>query len=268
MGSGFSARGEGLLGSAIYGEPSPRTASLALNGPLGLLNLSAGAAYQCEPSISLEELTVSGGASTSIAFAGGRFGMARTIADSFAFLVPDKTIRRERVDAKSAGSSTIATSIAGHAALIPNLESYSASLVGIEMPESAPETSPSIPAVVLRPGYRSGTIIAVGARRSFLVRGRLLGPDGMPSASMIGDVSTASGKALGIATFTDDDGLFEVYGLTPGAYSIRWENGNSTDFSLGETELREVTIGDLLSEYPALSGSNALIGPSGERTKP
>jgi len=237
--AGISARGEGFIGA----PGTPLTSSLSLSGPAGFLDAAVGAAYQKEPSIAFEKFGINGGASTTLAFAGGHFGLTRNINDSFAFLVPDASAGRERVVALTGVYNPIATSHAGHASLISNVPSYKGTAVSIEMPESAPEIAPSVHAVLLRPTYRSGTVINVSLKRNIMVRGRLMGQNGKPLAGTLGDLKTITGEPLGIATFTDGEGVFELYGLEPGRYEVAWENGTLTVFSLAETTLNEIDLG-------------------------
>jgi len=136
------------------------------------------------------------------------------------------------------------------------------------MPESPPDAAPSIQSVALRPGYRSGTIIAVSVQRSFPVRGRLLGADGKPSSGRIGDLHSAAGKALGVATFTDEDGVFELYGIAAGSYSIQWEGGTGSAFTIADTELKEINIGNLVFVEGAISQPKPDAGAALERLKP
>ncbi|MEI6874955.1 MAG: hypothetical protein WCL50_07475, partial [Spirochaetota bacterium] len=190
--SGLSAREENLLG----GAETAKVAAFGLHGPLGFLDLSADVAYARDSTPASEQVKLGGSASTALAFAGGRFGISRSIGDSFAFLVPDSSIGGQRVELRPTGSSSATTSIGGRSEIIPNLTSYLKTGVGIDMPESPPEISPAVTAVVLSPTYRSGTVIRVSVKRSYMVYGRLKGADGKAVAEAFGDVFSTSGEAL------------------------------------------------------------------------
>jgi outer membrane usher protein len=241
----------------VGGAETPKNAAVAIHGPLGFLDLSTELAYARDSAYTSERLRFNGAASTSLAFAGGQLGISRSIGDSFAFLVPDESIGSQRVDLRPTGSASTTTSLGGRSKIIPNLTSYMKTGVGIDMPESPPDISPSVPAVVLHPTYRSGTVIKVSVKRSYFVYGRLKGADGKAVSEIYGDVFSTSGEPLGISTFTDDQGLFECYGLGPGEYSLRWGNGSISVFTLADTNDKEIDLGDLVPGPRASSGVEA-----------
>lgn len=83
---------------------------------------------------------------------------------------------------------------------------------------------------LIAPRYRSGTLITIVPSRSLYVRGRLLDDRGQAVVFKALEITPrfdlpVGVEALGGPTFTDDEGVFEMYGLIPGFYSIVLRDG-------------------------------------------
>lgn len=181
--------------------------------------------------------------STALAFAGGAFAISKPLHDSFIIFDPDK----------STGNSTVAFGVNAGTKLISHglpvaasLSSYNESRVTMDFPEADADVAATIPRIAVSPGYRSGFIFRAGLEKRFYVTGFLVDSSGAPITLVAGDVMKPDGSYADM-TFTDDAGMFQIFGLTPGVYKLIWpdEIGVSTltliDDADGLVELGEIT---------------------------
>jgi len=172
--------------------------------------------------------------STALSFAGSSFAISKPLYDSFIVFDPDKTTGRMPV---AFTVDTGARLISHGFPVAAPLGSYRKQRVSMDFPEADADVSATIPQIALSSGYRSGFLFKAGLERRFYVSGYLIDASGKPISFVAGDVMKDDGTMLD-QTFTDDAGMFQVFGLTNGTYSILWpeEVGVSTLFLTEEAD--------------------------------
>jgi outer membrane usher protein len=109
---------------------------------------------------------------------------------------------------------------------------------------------------VVEPTYRSGTVIRVAGTRRVYARGQLLDVQGQPIDLAAIEVLPRQEPAVTIdpetpvggLSFTDERGIFEIYGLIPGEYRVLvlGRPGLEGGFSVGPDEDRRADVGTVL----------------------
>ena len=193
---------------------------------------------------------------TTLAFADGAFGVGRRIIDSFALLRAHPTLGDRAVVAGQsiADNQYLAKSGALGDAVQNLLLSYVPQSVqyDVEDPPAGYDVGSGV--VRVRPAYRSGYAIEVGAADFASAFGVLRNADGTPVA-LVGGKVTALDKPDGPTTpfFTNSVGRFAVANLRPGTqYRVElFEKGGrlrTFDFAVpndtaGLVDLKTVTLG-------------------------
>ncbi len=160
------------------------------------------------------------GIDSALAFAGGILAPTRKVGDSFALFAPDASFGDASVS-MSVGADRAVVPPGGHARVAAPLSAYRDAVAEIDTPGSPPEISVAEPRVLLKPLYKSAVVVRPLPALSYFVAGRLVFHDGSPAEWTAGTVYSAERKAVG-ETFTDENGLFELYDVTEGAYTIEW----------------------------------------------
>jgi hypothetical protein len=112
--------------------------------------------------------------------------------------------------------------------------------------EADADVASTIPHISVSPGYRTGFIFRAGLEKRFYVTGYLVDATGAPITLVAADVMMPD-ESYADMTFTDDTGMFQIFGLTPGVYKLIWPDdvGVSTltlvDDADGLVELGEIT---------------------------
>ena len=91
----------------------------------------------------------------------------------------------------------------------------------MDFPEADADVSATIPHISVSPGYRSGFIFRAGLEKRFYVTGYLVDASGAPISLVAADVIMPDGSYADM-TFTDEAGMFQIFGLTPGVYKLIW----------------------------------------------
>jgi len=159
---------------------------------------------------------------TALVFADGEWGISRPIRDSFAIVVPHPSLRGQTIGLEPINGTYAAKSDWLGPAVLPDLQAYQVRQVITEAPNLRPgyDLGPDIH--LLRPSYKSGTVIRVGTDASVIITGSLATAAGQPVPLQGGEVvalGDSTWKAL--TMFTDRNGRFHVEGLKPGAYELR-----------------------------------------------
>lgn len=156
---------------------------------------------------------------TSLAFAGGHFGVGRQINDSFAVLYPHKTLKGHSVVAGQSLSNNDYLSKSGVLGGAVNgfLTSYVTQSIqyDVENPPIGYDIGPGV--VRVRPPYRSGYALEVGTDAFVSATGTLDLPNGKPVSLVAGRVVALDGKDQPpISFFTNSIGRFAIQNLRPG----------------------------------------------------
>ncbi|MDP2790385.1 MAG: fimbria/pilus outer membrane usher protein [Rectinemataceae bacterium] len=180
---------------------------------------------------------------TAVSFAGSSFALSKPLHDSFVVFDPDKTTGKMPVAfAVDAGTRLMSHGIP----VAAPLGSYRKQRLSMDFPEADADVSATIPYIAVSPGYRSGFLFKAGLERRFYATGYLVDSAGSPITLVAGDILQADGSLMD-QTFTDDSGMFQLFGLTNGKYSIAWPENvgvsvlNLNDDGDGLLELGEIT---------------------------
>ncbi len=189
---------------------------------------------------------------TGLYYADRVFGFGRAARNSFAVVRADPAMPKNRVVVNESGGVVDGRSSFLGAATSTAYSAYSpkalqAQLTGLPADYSIGNTS-----FLYYPRYRSGVGVTIAGSRRVYVRGTLLNAEGAPVAlsgllvvPLFEPEIDESETAVGGWSFTDENGVFEIYGLVPGRYQImvKGSEERSSLFDLEETEERFVEIG-------------------------
>lgn len=154
---------------------------------------------------------------SAVAVADGTVAVSRPIEDSFVILRPRPLVAGFPIPVRGSGGGVSAV-VDGGPVVVSNLPSYrgvSLQLDGINLPDGY---SVGDERHGFRPGYRSGYLVEVGGGAAVYARGRLVDGDGAPIGLEAGEVIAGDGTT--IVFFTNEEGEFEVTGLSGGEYRL------------------------------------------------
>lgn len=162
---------------------------------------------------------------TSIAYAEGVWAFSKPIYDSFALVVPTQSLEREILYVSSTSGGDLTATRKAPGLLL--LNSYEKTRLLIDAPQAPPGYEVGESVRVLRPTYRSGTVVRAGTFPTVYVEGTLLFEDGTPVAYKTGNfiliksyaAQAEAGKKFSF--FTDEAGVFQAYSLIPGEYEVQ-----------------------------------------------
>lgn len=162
-------------------------------------------------------------------FADGVFALTIPVADSFALVVPGAELAEGGVLIGRAGAG--ARPVAGDAVgVVPNLGAYRASVIALEPAAYVPGLDEDELRFVVRPTFRSGSVIRATPPATRYAGGVLQDRDGEPVPFLLGRWSGPEGRVGEF--FTDGDGYFELYNLVPGAYRLSFTRRPNLAFEL------------------------------------
>ncbi|WP_249340175.1 fimbria/pilus outer membrane usher protein [Sphingopyxis sp. L1A2A] len=172
---------------------------------------------------------------SSIAFAGGKVAVGRTINDSFALVYPHKTLKDRQVIVGDAleGGNYVSKSGALGPAVQNSLTAFINQSVRYDVidPPRGYDIGEGVKRV--RPAYKSGYVIEVGSAAFVSAIGTLKGRDGQPLKLVSGIMrrtDVADGKEEPF--FTNTAGRFAIAKLEPGAeYSVQFHSGGHGAFT-------------------------------------
>lgn len=173
-------------------------------------------------------------AGTGLYIAGGLVGLGAPTRSSFALVRPDPALPTDTVAVKTGGTGIPRESGRFSPAFIAPLSPGARTPITVDVPGIPADYSLGTTDFILAPGYRSGTAITIISVRRLYVRGQLVDSGGRPIAykgfvvNPTFEVPTElDDPPPGGASFTDDRGTFEVYGLIPGEYEILLRDGSA-----------------------------------------
>jgi outer membrane usher protein len=213
-GIGYNVRANNLLG----GVSNPSSLSLSSGYSNQYFSLSGGTNLNFGNALSSPDGSIQLNVSTALAFAGGAFAISKPLYDSFIIFDPDS----------STGDMPVAFGVNSGSRLISHglpvaasLNSYNPVRISMDFPEADADVSATIPHISVSPGYRSGFIFRAGLEKRFYVTGYLVDASGAPISLVAADVIMPDGSYADM-TFTDEAGMFQIFGLTPGVYKLIW----------------------------------------------
>jgi outer membrane usher protein len=192
---------------------------------------------------------------TALLYADGQFAVSRPVQDSFAIVASHPDLKGQTIGVDPLRDTYTATIDRLGPAVLPNLGSYQVRNVIIDAPELPPgyELGPGV--YLLRPTYRSGTVIRVGTGATVLLSGILETAEGTPVALQAGEIVSVSELPLQpIAFFTNRRGKFSLEGLRPGTYDMRLfsDPPSAVRFDIPQGKVGVYDIGTLrVSQTPA-----------------
>jgi outer membrane usher protein len=179
-------------------------------------------------SFSASTNTLSLDAGMALVTAGGAVAISRPVPDSFAIIIPRENMADQRVVInQGAGASAVAAEN-GRPGVLAGLTSYAPTILTVEAPEAPPGTDPGAFLRTVEPSYRSGIAVLVGTRATLYAQGRITMADGKAAVYRVGYAfSQDDPKSSRMPFFTDENGVFQVYGLTPGNYEITLQGADA-----------------------------------------
>ena len=238
-GIGYTIRASNLMG----GVSDPTSLSVSSGYSNQYFSLSGGSSLNFGKALASSDGSISMNLSTAVAFAGGAFAISKPLYDSFIIFDPDSSTGRMPVAfGVNAGNRLISHGLP----VVASLNSYNPSRVTMDFPEADADVSATIPHISVSPGYRTGFIFRAGLEKRFYVTGYLVDAAGAPITLVAADVMMPDGSYADM-TFTDEAGMFQIFGLTPGVYKLIWPEdvGVSTltlvDDADGLVELGQIT---------------------------
>lgn len=155
---------------------------------------------------------------TAISFADFSFALSRPIYDSFIIFDPDRSAAGMAV----AFSVNSGTKIVSHGLPVAApISSYHQVIATADFPEADADTVSTQPQAAVSAKLRSGFLYKAGVQRLINAIGTLVDGQGAGIPLVAGDIFDASGASLG-QTFSDESGVFQLYGLGQGDYTIHW----------------------------------------------
>ncbi len=162
-------------------------------------------------------------AGMALVTAGGAVGVSRPVADSYALIIPRQNMRDQKIVVNSGGGGREAVAERGRPGVLPWLASYAPTSITVEAPDAPPGSEPGDYLRTLAPGYRSGVAVKVGTQATIYAEGYLLTGEGKAVPFLPGEARPEGDPQAGpITFFTDENGQFQIYGLAPGSWEIRF----------------------------------------------
>jgi len=158
---------------------------------------------------------------SALAYADGYFGISRPIRDSFAIVVPHSSIRDQNIGVNPTTNSYQAESGLLGPAVIPDLISYQARTLTIDVPELPLGYNLDNDLPSLLPTLRSGTVIPLGGDANVLLVGVLNIHEGKAAHLETGKLISLDDPDQGTHSFfTNRKGKFYIDKLKPGTYQL------------------------------------------------
>lgn len=162
---------------------------------------------------------------SALVFADGHVGLSRTVGNSFAMVVPHKTIRDKKVGVNRHqvnGSEfyEAKTGLFGPA-VVPDLSSYLYQNVKVDAASLPFGYAVDKDSYHVLPGYKSATVIDFGSGPTVLVDGVLKNANGEVMSLVVGDVVSLNDSGMQPQQFfTNREGRFRVANVKAGRYKI------------------------------------------------
>lgn len=179
---------------------------------------------------------------TALSFADFTFALSKPIYDSFIIFAPERSAAGMAVAFSVNSSSKILSHGLNIAAPI---SSYRQAAATADFPDADADTVATQPQAAVSAKLKSGFLYRAGVQRLLNAIGTLVDAQGTGIPLVAGDIFDAEGAPLG-QTFTDESGIFQLYGLSVGKYSIHWpENIGVSTITLAGTSDGIIDIGQM-----------------------
>ena len=252
---GFGLGDTGVLsvgGQNLVGAGPDREVDASGSLGLPMASLSAQASIGRDSATGFDGCQASLAIASALAYAEGTFAVTPSPGSALAIVVPSAGLRDQLLELRPSGAATTRISGGGPTA-IANLTPYSTFVANVETPQSPPDLRPDPASIELHPVYRSITIVKIDRAASATIRGVLVDANGKPKPNLAGDLSSESGKTLDqSATFTDEKGVFECFGLPRGRLTIKWDDGGLSSVEVPAGESGAVfDLGTIVAQSPS-----------------
>jgi outer membrane usher protein FimD/PapC len=157
---------------------------------------------------------------SSLYFADGLMGVGRPSSGSFALVSARRALPASQVLVNPTTEGAEARSGLLGSAVLTALPDYYEKPVETELPGIPVDYALGPTSHIIETGYRTGTALRIEGDRLLYGRGRLVDPSGEPLELQVFEIVDVDGDVAAIS-FTDERGVFMVYDLTPGTYTIR-----------------------------------------------
>ncbi len=195
--------------------------------------------------------------STAIVFGDGKWGVARTVGNSFVLVIPNS---RKSLDLRlmSGQKASMFGTIA-----VSSLTPYRATSIRLDASRLVMSGESIPPDYSVTPIYGKGYAIRVGKGNSTTLRGRVLGVGGDPMALTYLTIGDRVNAGEPTAIFTDHLGAFEVQGYLEGRYVLQFNDPQFKDVEFAVPKVTSDfhdlgTIRSRLTKAPAQVTPNAL----------
>jgi outer membrane usher protein len=185
--------------------------------------------------------------STALVFAGGHFGLSKPVTDSFAIIVPQYNLAGLHIGVNPDNNGYESQSDILGNPVLHNLAPYNLRKINVNITEEDVDIDTEIgeSSFTLYPRHKSGTVVYAGTRSDVQIRGTLREPDGGPLALKSGFVESESGASE--MFFTDQSGVFRIYGLERGAWILHLnKSGFTHGFEIPEETEKQLDLGDII----------------------
>lgn len=215
----------------------------SLNGTLGAADVAGRCNvygnlryYGPRAELTLSQNSVPGGESraslnwgTALVYADGQFGVSRPVQDAFAIFSSTGSLNEE-------GGLGVQPQLGRFGAredwlgpaVLPRLTSYYPTRVAVEPLVSNAEFDPQEGDVLLKPTYRSGTLVRIGRASTAHVTAALVWADGRPAALQSGGVTASGGTRTDF--ITNREGRTYLHGLPAGTYRAALDHHPDASF--------------------------------------
>lgn len=185
---------------------------------------------------------------TAIVFADGAIALSRPVTDSFAIVVPHRSLNGAAVytNPNEDGYSAKSGMLGG--AVEPNLSAYFARNLTFDVPNAPVGYDLGAGAARVLPPYRSGFRIDAGSDYSVTAIGSLIGPNGQPVSLLVGRaIELSAPDRAPVTLFTNREGRFGAPGLRAGRWRIDMPTvpPSSIEITIAEGETGVARLGSL-----------------------
>ncbi|MCH9618690.1 MAG: hypothetical protein SP4CHLAM5_08270 [Chlamydiia bacterium] len=162
---------------------------------------------------------------TSLVFAGKNFAISRPLHESFVIISPNKFLRKNPVVVNPGGDNYLAKASYLLPSVIP-MQSYSSIDLSLMQANgnyggAFEDTSYNVASL-----NKSGAVIEVGGQPKLIIEGTLIdkGSEVEGVTGMLISNFEKEGKKYTYNFFTDSEGVFQIVGVVPGNYHIKFIN--------------------------------------------
>lgn len=158
---------------------------------------------------------------TALVFADGVFGVSRPVTDSFAIVAPRASLEGQAIGTEPIDGTYSAQTSFLSPAVVPDLQAYQVRRLVTEAPDLPPGSEMGPDLFMLKPTYRSGTVIRVGTEATITVTGTLRDATGKLVVLQGGELRDLDDPSREpIVWFTNREGQFYVENLRVTTYHL------------------------------------------------